>query len=159
MSTFFHQTKYFSLKPFPVFKIYTFLCLSPAPLLIHLGTAMDLHRNQDSALLYNIYAFTPCMDHFIMINLIIMHYSTVLLTFLGLIRLWHDTLLLIMIHIFCVYIVRSQSLQCCLCSVEHFIQCHSQSPWEASTNIYFKRDDIEGLELSAPRPCNQEAPH
>lgn len=61
---------------------------------------MDLHRNQDSALLYNIYAFTPCMDHFIMINLIIMHYSTVLLTFLGLTRLWHDTLLLIMIHIF-----------------------------------------------------------
>lgn len=100
MSRFFHQTKYFSLKPSPVFKIYTFPSLSSTFLLIHLGTAMDLHRNQDSALLYNIYAFTPCMDHFIMINLIIMHYSTVLLTFLGFIRLWHDTLLLIMIHIF-----------------------------------------------------------
>lgn len=98
------------------------------------------------------------MDHFIMINLIIMHYSTVLLTFLGLIRLWHDTLLLIMIHIFCVYIVRSQAYSAVFAQSNISLNVTHSSLGKVQ-QIYFKRDDIEGLQLSAPRPCNQEAPH
>ena len=158
MSRFFHQTLILLTKAISCFQnLHSPLSLSPTSLLIHLGTAMDLHRNQDSALLYNIYAFTPCMDHFIMINLIIMHYSTVLLTFLGLIRLWHDTLLLIMIHIFCVYIVRSQAYSAVFAQSNISMDVSHSSLGKVQQS--FKIDDIEGLQLSVPSPCNEEAPH